>query len=66
MALMSNSKLFEEYDKKIYEVEEKYNFVEQYYEAWKQKSFSLNNITNLVCAGFIKLEDGLKINTQNN
>ena len=55
MALMANSKIFEEYDKKIYEIEEQCNFVEQYYEAWKQKSFTLNNMTSLICAGFIKL-----------
>lgn len=54
MALMANSKLFEDYDNKIYELEEKCNFVEQYYQAWKQKSFTLNNMTSLVCAGFIK------------
>ena len=31
------------------------------YEAWKQKSYALNNITNLVCAGFIKLDDSINI-----
>lgn len=61
MALMTNSKIFEEFDKKICEIEEQCNSVEQYYEAWKQKSYTLNNITNLVCAGFIKLDDSINI-----
>ena len=61
MALMANSKLFEELDRKICEIEEQCNSVEQYYEAWKQKSYALNNITNLVCAGFIKLDDSINI-----
>lgn len=57
MAIMVNSKIFEDYDRKISEIEEQCNSVEQYYEAWKQKSYTLNNITNLVCAGFIKLDN---------
>lgn len=61
MALMVNSKIFEELDKNISEIEEQCNSVEQYYEAWKQKSYTLNNISNLVCAGFITLDDSIKI-----
>ena len=57
MALMSYKEVFDKYNQQIEELTEQTDILQEYYLAWKQKGFTLNNIVNLVNTGFIKINN---------
>ena len=54
LTLQNYKKFFNEIDKKIDELNEQCDILEQYYQGWKQKGYIINNMVNLINSGIFK------------
>lgn len=56
MATMTHKTLFDKYDKQIQQLTQQVDLLQNYYNAWQQKGYALNNMTSLINNGIIKLK----------
>ena len=55
MASMTYKSVFDKYDQEINKLSEQADLLQSYYNAWIQKGYVLNNMTNLINNGLIKI-----------